>query len=166
MARGDARVIVARVDIDRWEEQEKEMVPGSTIDTCRVCEEPVWLSPEGHKFAYETVPNDSEIVCVECHIRLEIERRKEGEKTKRIKAGAVPGTDVSGVAVATFDAITEAIIKEGLREQTAQELARPLRAVREVQGELDEEVERLDAPRTDGDDPEGEPQDGDQEGTR
>ena len=160
--RGDARVIVAKVDIDRWEEQEQEMVKGSTIDTCRVCGDSVWLSPEGHRFAYETVPDDSEIVCVECHIRLEIERRKEGGK-KRIKAGVVPGTSVGPASVATFEAITETVIQEGLREQATQEVARPLRVVRDVQGELDEEVDDRE-PQDDGDDPEGEPQDGDPQG--
>lgn len=164
--RGDARVIVQRVDIERWEEQEQIMTPGSTIDTCRVCDGAVWLSPEGHHFAYVKVPDDSEIVCVECHIRLEIERAHRGDDRKRIKAGTVPGANVSPKAVATFDAVVEILIQAGADEQAAQELARPLPAVREVSGELDDEVVGEDQPPAAGDEASSEPQDGDQEGDR
>ena len=111
-------MIVAKVDIDRWEEQEQEMVKGSTIDTCRVCGDSVWLSPDGNKFVYETVPDDAEIVCVECHIQLEIERAKKGDE-RNIKKVPVPGAEAHGigpVAVATFDAVVEAAVKEGLDE--------------------------------------------------
>ncbi len=88
----EVRIIVQRVRIDEWEKQEKMMVPHSTIDTCRTCQEPVWLSPEGNVFVYQDCP-DAEIICVECHIALEVERRKRGDE-QRIETRTVPGASV------------------------------------------------------------------------
>jgi hypothetical protein len=67
------RVIVVRVDVDHWEQQEQKMAPGSVIDTCVMCEGSIWLSPEGYRLAYEAHPDDSEIVCVDCQLRLRVE---------------------------------------------------------------------------------------------
>lgn len=112
----EIRIIVARVEIERWEEQEREMVPGSSIDICHVCEESVWLSPEGQRFAYHEAPGEVEIICTDCHIRLEIERRKGKEGAKPIPTVAVPGASipVAPEIVRQWRRDTEQQIKEGL----------------------------------------------------
>jgi hypothetical protein len=111
------RVIVARVEIDRWEAQEREMVAGSTIDVCRACQGSVWLSPQGHRFAYEEHPDDSEIICVECHIQLEIERRKEDKNAKPVPVMPVPGAGPLPEPVRrAWNRATEKEIKEGLED--------------------------------------------------
>src|SRR5262245_8434412 len=107
------RIIVSRVDVDRWEQQEREMVPHSTIDTCRTCHEPVWLSPEGNKFVYDS-DQVVEVICTDCHIQLEVERRKRGDEDD-IKIGLVPGAtipvprDVKALVAAFERAIRQAV---------------------------------------------------------
>jgi len=113
----ETRIIVRRVDIDHWEEQEKQMVPHSTIDTCRTCQEAVWLSPEGNVFVYKDCP-DAEIICIECHVALEVERRKKGD-TKPVKTQAVPGATirVPPNVARDFAAAVERVVKEETGEE-------------------------------------------------
>lgn len=60
-------VITLKVDVNDWEEQERRTIKGSIIDVCCICQESVWLSPESHRLVYEDCPDDSEIVCYDCH---------------------------------------------------------------------------------------------------
>jgi hypothetical protein len=84
-----------------------------------VCEQSVWLSPEGHTFVYETAPDDTEVVCIDCHIRLEIERRKDGDDDP-VPTAPVPGIKLPQGYVARgvsgLDQYFETKIREGMEE--------------------------------------------------